>query len=435
MAHMCHFSSKPHNKMCCGGEDLSNALRPLTHPGASWTHTNLMPSLTTVPMVQNATMIATMDSPLLEVRRKSVTILDDKKSEDKGSEELSSPTIPEKKHANEPSLTHSFVKNRSSSDISISSLPSQEWQPRQPPFIGHSVLTDESDLESDRSSTPSTRNNLGLRKLMACFVSSSDSLYKRKKRSNSKPKSHSADRKRIENEGSCMLLQERPQRRRLRGLSPDISYREADCNYCDYSPGARRTACKYCDYQLNNVTPQNSPDNRDKAPYLNGTINNNEPPPQFINVLPPSSNNSTTNGRNSSNSTTTENKSSDCTSSKSCKSGCANIITTKADIESTTPPVMSWSPSPQPNGNIITTKADIESTTPPVRSPSLQSSISGCVSPRRKKKGPAPRPPSVPCSSVTSSLSSPTRSQTTPLLQVIALTSAIVSYNFAIVSK
>ncbi|OTF76967.1 hypothetical protein BLA29_013424, partial [Euroglyphus maynei] len=49
MAHMCHFSSKPHANMCCGGEDLATAFEPIKEPGASWRHSEVITSFRTVP--------------------------------------------------------------------------------------------------------------------------------------------------------------------------------------------------------------------------------------------------------------------------------------------------------------------------------------------------------------------------------------------------
>ena len=178
MAHMCHFSSKPHAHMCCGGEDLPSAAQPIIEPGVSWKHSNVIASLRTVPTE-------------LHPRRKSVTINRAKRDKNVAADFKKSPQQhpPHHQHPalHSPSYNirdncNSALLERTGSDISISSLPSSSSVAEV--YVGRSVLTDESDIDSeterslDSNSKASNNNKQGLRSLVACFIANSLRLRK-----------------------------------------------------------------------------------------------------------------------------------------------------------------------------------------------------------------------------------------------------------------
>lgn len=160
MAHMCHFSSKPHAHMCCGGEDLPSAAQPIMEPGISWKHSEVISSLRTVPTEPHSH------------RRKSVNMQSHDAEMPKKSPRKLSPSY--------ACDNRTALLERTGSDLSISSLPSSSSVAEV--FIGRSVLTDESDIDSEteRSLESSSKagNKQGFRSLVACFLANSLRLKK-----------------------------------------------------------------------------------------------------------------------------------------------------------------------------------------------------------------------------------------------------------------
>ncbi|KPM07917.1 hypothetical protein QR98_0064290 [Sarcoptes scabiei] len=214
MAHMCHFSSKPHATMCCGGEDLPAAMQPLKEPGTSWKHSEVISSFQTVPAEILHQRKATLQSFSFNPTR-SASIAKDfslKKHQiddrfnrdsikDSSNENGSNNNINRDNNKNEKSscnnlhdaeivpqqrsttprppssLETSCFLERTGSDLSISSLPSSSSVAEI--YINRSVLTDESDIDSETErsldSNRQQRQNTkqGFRSLVACFLANS----------------------------------------------------------------------------------------------------------------------------------------------------------------------------------------------------------------------------------------------------------------------
>ena len=357
LAHMCHFSSKPHAKMCCGGEDLPCATKPLLAPGTSWLPIHDMASFRTVPT-----------EPLF--RRKSVTINDERNT-------LSAPTSIGKKPNSDPSSkpspnpspkpNDSSLKERRGSDLSISSLPSS-GSPQV--YIRRGVLTDESDLDSDTdrrgwSPTRYYRSGMaGLRSLVSCFSNNSSSLREKKRIKDKRKRKLRKQKRRAKT-----ILGANGRARNKRGLSSDTS--------CE---------CETTQSQSQNQT--------------SSIVSNTSSPKTRTNVSP-THHKSTSMSPNHS---TAQSPNDD------------NKAEEKDDIPSATDPETldqrrhrlddepisegnegqdGCTSSSKSSGHLITTKADIESTVNH-RSPAASSSstVSDSVSPsRRLKKTPAPPPP------------------------------------------
>ncbi len=349
MAHMCHFSSKPHNKMCCGGEDLPCAFKPLTSTGTSWLHTTDIPSLRTVP---------TEPIP----RRKSVTIHDDRNA-------ISAPTSIERKPPLSP--LPSTPKERRGSDISVSSLPSSGSAAEV--YIARGVLTDESDIDTDteQSGSPnvSSRSGMGgLRSLVSCFTTNSSSLRSKKKikdkeRRKRKLKKHKKRGKMSSNSSPY-------ERRHRRGLSSDTSY---DCDTTHNSHNQTSSLVSGVSSSMKTRT------NASPVQHQSTSIT---PPMAHSPKAPNEDNYSSMDKSNVITEEVHHHMSDDRISEgNEGQDGCTS--------------------SSKSSGHIITTKADIESNVNH-RSSSTHSTVSDCMSPRRSKKGPAPPPPPTASTSPTS---------------------------------
>lgn len=168
MAHMCHFSSKPHAQMCCGGEDLPSALQ--CEPGASWKHSEVISSLRTVPTEQmyipNKSMgVLGLHQPSTSTAMLELDNIIAKKSLRKSN---ASPLFLR-------DTCNSALLERTGSDLSISSLPSSSSVAEA--YVNRSVLTDESDIDSETErsleSTRKVAHKQGFRSLVACFLANS----------------------------------------------------------------------------------------------------------------------------------------------------------------------------------------------------------------------------------------------------------------------
>lgn len=171
--------------MCCGGEDLPSAAQPIIEAGVSWKHSEVIASLRTVQMVHTE-----------HSRRKSVSLAaheahaaELKKS---GRQDVS-PSFLRDQHL--ASNCSSALLERTGSDLSISSLPSSSSVAEV--YIGRSVLTDESDIDSEterslESSSKAGTSKQGLRQLVACFLANSLRLKKpEKEKKETKPSGRS----------------------------------------------------------------------------------------------------------------------------------------------------------------------------------------------------------------------------------------------------
>lgn len=166
---MCHFSSKPHASMCCGGEDLATASEPIKEPGASWRHSEVISSLRTVPteiIHQRKSTITHSSITMHQI--KEPEMLMKKSSSTKQQNADSSPNFQREQ-------LDSALLERTGSDLSISSLPSSSSVADI--YIGRSVLTDESDIDSETErsldSNAKANNKQGFRSLVACFLANS----------------------------------------------------------------------------------------------------------------------------------------------------------------------------------------------------------------------------------------------------------------------
>ncbi|XP_054164522.1 uncharacterized protein LOC128962193 isoform X2 [Oppia nitens] len=204
-AHMCHFSSKPHSKMCCGGEDLPSANKPLTYPGSSWLPQTDVTSLKTVPTETMA-------------RRKSVTIYDERNA-------VPVATSAERQPQESFPFLNYPLKERRGSDLSISSLPSS-GSPQ--PYIARGVLTDESDYDSDTDRSYQTKFGGfatmadGFKSLVACFAQNPSSLREKKRIKDKRKRKHRKQRRRAKISYNS---------RHRRGLSSDGSYTEHETTH------------------------------------------------------------------------------------------------------------------------------------------------------------------------------------------------------------
>lgn len=377
LAHMCHFSSKPHAKMCCGGEDLPCATKPLTTAGTSWMPMHDMASFRTVPT-----------EPIL--RRKSVTI-DDKRNA------ISAPTSVtpnESSHHNRksnspPNQTESKLKERSGSDLSISSLPSS-GSPRI--YYRRGVLTDESDFDSDtdRSHSPNKFSALssmsGLKSLVACFHNPS-SLREKKRLKDKRRRKLRKQKKRAK---SNFVDNKRGHRR---GLSTDTSYS------CETTHSQNPTSSIVSNISSSkmrtNASPSRSPAEL-KKPVSPNCPRDGE------------GDRTTAQSPKDSNAATEE-----CITSEQKREETSEERRHRLDGE----PISEGNEgqdgctsSSKSSGHLITTKADIESTVNH-RSPSSHSTFSD-LSPRRRSKKSTPAPPPPPTSTSPTSLNNMSISST-----------------------
>lgn len=229
MAHMCHFSSKPHAHMCCGGEDLPSAAQPIMEPGISWKHSEVISSLRAVPIEPQSH------------RRKSATVPDAEMRPSKKSPRKLSPTF-----------NGSAILERTGSDISISSLPSSSSVAEV--YIGRSVLTDESDIDSETersleqvavaatttSNNAKVGNKQGLRSLVACFFANSlRNLKKFDKKE--KPLTSGATRSQRNRKRSQQLLS-RSEKDKLRHKPAKLGLSSTDASYGDIPSSVANTA-------------------------------------------------------------------------------------------------------------------------------------------------------------------------------------------------
>ena len=167
---MCHFSSKPHANMCCGGEDLATAFEPIKEPGASWRHSEIISSLRTVPteMIHQRKSTITQSSINMHAIKETQMLLKKSTSSTKQQNVDHSPNLQREN-------LDSALLERTGSDLSISSLPSSSSVAEI--YIGRSVLTDESDIDSETErsldSNAKANNKQGFRSLVACFLANS----------------------------------------------------------------------------------------------------------------------------------------------------------------------------------------------------------------------------------------------------------------------
>lgn len=376
MAHMCHFSSKPHAKLCCGGEDLPCAMHPITEPGTSWLHHPDMASFRTV----------VHSSPLLTTRRKIPT---DKKA-------ISAPTSVERNSASprtgkEKPLAERTAERAAESDISISSIASSK-SPAEI-YAAKGLITDDSDVDTytDRSSSPNFFEKYSKAALIACFGGSDETpshtssirkrrsgklRTKKKVRGIRNPHIHSgfgyATPYSTSYHSQTQSRNHRSSRRR--GLSTDTSV-EGDT-----------THCSHCHISLTTPSPlpKNYPEGSPKrpksltppppnSPNLSSTKQQKQqeehkhdhrdvPPGKHPETIPEGENSQ--NNSNSTNGNEGGNK-------DFCSKTSRNVITTKADIESTVTRRSLSSPSHSIGSSIIITPH------------------------HRRKKGPAPLVPTT----------------------------------------
>ena len=376
MAHMCHFSSKPHAKLCCGGEDLPCAMHPITEPGTSWLHHPDMASFRTV----------VHSSPLLTTRRKIPT---DKKAS-------SAPTSVERNFASprtekEKPVSEKAAERAAESDISISSIASSK-SPAEV-YAPKGLITDDSDVDTytDGSSSPNFFEKYSKAALVACFGGSDETpshtssirkrrsaklRTKKKVRGIRNPHIHSGFGYATPYSTSYhSQSQSKSHRSRRRGLSTDTSV-EGDTTHCSHchislttpSPLPPKNYPEGSPKRPKSLTPPppNSPNlsstKQHKSQEEHKHDHRDVPPGKHPETIPEGENSQ--NNSNSTNGNEGGNK-------DFCSKTSRNVITTKADIESTVTRRSLSSPSHSIGSSIIITPH------------------------HRRKKGPAPLVPTT----------------------------------------
>ena len=368
LAHMCHFSSKPHAKMCCGGEDLACATKPLTAPGTSWMPMHDMASFRTVPT-----------EPIL--RPKSVKIEDKRKA-------LSAPTSVtpnesshhhHRKHSPSAIPTESKLTERSGSDLSISSLPSSGGSPRI--YYRRGVLTDESDFDSDTDRSHSPRFSAlttmsGLKSLVACFANPSSLREKKRLKEKRRRKLRKQKRR-----AKINFIDNRQRHRR--GLSTDTSYS------CETTHSQNQTSSIVSNISSSKMRTDANPDEQKKSVS-----------PKHMTAQPQNE------IHNEANKESKEHKEHKDVNAVKEEHPASEIIDREETSEERRhrldgEPISEGNEgqdvctsSSKSSGHLITTKADIESTVNH-RSPSSHSTFSE-LSPRRRSKKTTPAPPPPP---------------------------------------
>lgn len=183
------MNSKPHAHMCCGGEDLPTAANPIIEPGVSWKHSEVIASLRTVPaneMQSRRKSVHNNHSNSVLYQTETVTavgLLKKSPNRHHHQDHQLSPGFAREHHSqNLPtSNCSSALLERTGSDLSISSLPSSS-SVAEVGYISRSVLTDESDIDSETErsleSNSKSGSKQGIRSLVACFIANSLRLKK-----------------------------------------------------------------------------------------------------------------------------------------------------------------------------------------------------------------------------------------------------------------
>ncbi|RWS31792.1 CAP-GLY domain containing linker-like protein 5, partial [Leptotrombidium deliense] len=214
VAHMCHFSHKPHNKMCCGGEDLIYGLnrKPFGLLNGNYNATNQE-----------------------NIRKLKVSTKRKPSRKEANCKPSSAPTSVERKKDEE--FSHP-LKYRYGSELSISSLPSTS-SPIEV-YIARGALTDESELESDTEfglieENVCEKRGGGLRSLVSCLVPSISSKKKSKVKM-VKGEVHKKKRKQFAlTASSCSSRSQSRGDQKRRGLSTSPEMDESHCSYCHSS--------------------------------------------------------------------------------------------------------------------------------------------------------------------------------------------------------
>ena len=166
VAHMCHFSHKPHGKLCCGGEDL-------IYGGVK----SPRESFSTAERRRRRKDSRKCSSQSGERRRRKSSSSASRLEPRRPSSVPPAPTAPENQEDGQD-VSPCLLRNRTGSERSISSLPSTSSAAEV--YIARGALTDESDVETDVEGTRSeVHSNLasrsgamssGLRSLVSCLV-------------------------------------------------------------------------------------------------------------------------------------------------------------------------------------------------------------------------------------------------------------------------